>query len=138
MREILYGAGWHERPRLWTVDQHAPRRCSSRSRRAGRCCGWRALVSRSASPPCAMGGTTAPLTLAGLLAVQHAELLAGLVLTQLARPGLPVPVRGHVVGVLHAAAARCCMGAPEYWALMEATVAARVTGSACRCAPAAR
>ena len=39
--------------------------------------------------PCALGGTTAPPTLAGLLAVQHAEVLVGLVLTQFANPGCP-------------------------------------------------
>ena len=49
-----------------------------------------------------MGGTTAPLTLAGLLAVQHAELLAGLVLTQLARPGCPFLYGGTSSRLLHA------------------------------------
>jgi trimethylamine--corrinoid protein Co-methyltransferase len=38
----------------------------------------------------AMGGTTAPVSLAGMLAMQTAELLAGLVLTQLINPGTPV------------------------------------------------
>ncbi|MGD1993678.1 MAG: trimethylamine methyltransferase family protein [Anaerolineae bacterium] len=38
----------------------------------------------------AMAGSTAPITLAGLLAMQTAELLAGVVLSQLARPGTPV------------------------------------------------
>ena len=38
----------------------------------------------------AMGGTTAPVSLAGMLAMQTAELLAGLVLTQLVSPGMPV------------------------------------------------
>ena len=38
----------------------------------------------------AMGGTTAPVSLAGMLAMQTAELLAGLVLTQLVSPGTPV------------------------------------------------
>ena len=38
----------------------------------------------------AMGGTTAPVSLAGMLAMQTAELLAGLVLTQLVNPGTPV------------------------------------------------
>lgn len=38
----------------------------------------------------AMAGSTAPITLAGLLAMQNAEMLAGIVLSQLARPGTPV------------------------------------------------
>jgi len=38
----------------------------------------------------AMGGSTAPITLAGMLAMQNAELLAGITLTQLINPGTPV------------------------------------------------
>ena len=38
----------------------------------------------------AMAGTTAPITLAGLLAMQNAELLAGIALAQLISPGTPV------------------------------------------------
>ncbi|MBD3174747.1 MAG: trimethylamine--corrinoid methyltransferase [Armatimonadia bacterium] len=38
----------------------------------------------------AMAGSTAPVTLAGLLAMQSAELLAGIVLAQTVRPGTPV------------------------------------------------
>lgn len=38
----------------------------------------------------AMAGSTAPITLAGMLAQQNAELLAGVVLTQIVRPGSPV------------------------------------------------
>lgn len=38
----------------------------------------------------AMGGTTAPVSLAGMLAMQTAELLSGVVLTQLISPGTPV------------------------------------------------
>jgi len=40
--------------------------------------------------PCPIAGATAPLSLAGALAQQNAEVLASLVLAQLARPGLPV------------------------------------------------
>ncbi len=38
----------------------------------------------------AMAGSTAPVTLAGVLALQNAELLAGVALTQLISPGTPV------------------------------------------------
>jgi trimethylamine--corrinoid protein Co-methyltransferase len=37
-----------------------------------------------------MAGSTGPITLAGVLAQQNAEILAGVVLTQLIQPGLPV------------------------------------------------
>jgi len=40
-------------------------------------------------------GTTSPVTLAGTLAVSVAELLAGLVLTQLVNPGAPVRLMGY-------------------------------------------
>lgn len=38
----------------------------------------------------AMAGSTAPITLAGLLSQQNAEILAGLTLAQLVQPGLPI------------------------------------------------
>ncbi len=40
--------------------------------------------------PCPTAGTTAPLSIAGAIAQQNAELLAPLVLAQLVRPGLPI------------------------------------------------
>lgn len=40
----------------------------------------------------AMAGSTAPVTLAGVLALQNAELLAGVALTQMISPGTPVIV----------------------------------------------
>ena len=40
-------------------------------------------------------GSTSPVTLAGTLAVSVAELLAGLVLTQLVKPGAPVRLMGY-------------------------------------------
>lgn len=39
-----------------------------------------------------MAGSTGPITLAGVLALQNAELLAGIVLTQLISPGTPVVI----------------------------------------------
>jgi trimethylamine--corrinoid protein Co-methyltransferase len=50
-------------------------------------CRLRMPVVLSAAP---MAGSTAPVTLAGLLAQLNAEQLAGLTLTQLANPGCPV------------------------------------------------
>jgi trimethylamine--corrinoid protein Co-methyltransferase len=51
------------------------------------CCRQRMPVVLSAAP---MAGSTAPVTLAGMLAQLNAEQLAGLVLTQLVSPGCPV------------------------------------------------
>lgn len=118
--EILYGAEWHERPRLWTViNTTSPLQFSAE--------GAQVLLrlARLGQPVlvavCAMGGTTAPITLAGLLAVQHAELLVGLVLSQLARPGCPF-LYGGTSSVSSMQTGALMIGAPEYWTLMEATV----------------
>jgi trimethylamine---corrinoid protein Co-methyltransferase len=118
--EIVYGQRWHGRPRLWTIiNSTSPLQFSAE--------GAQVLLrlARLGQPicvaVCAMGGTTAPLTLAGLLAVQHAELLVGLVLTQAARPGCPFLYGGtSSVSSMHCGA--LMIGAPQYWTLMDATV----------------
>jgi len=46
--------------------------------------------------PCPTAGTTAPLSIAGALAQQNAEVLAAIVLAQLVRPGLPVVYCGRL------------------------------------------
>jgi trimethylamine--corrinoid protein Co-methyltransferase len=46
--------------------------------------------------PCPTAGTTAPMSLAGALAQQNAEVLASLTLAQLARPGLPIIYCGRL------------------------------------------
>jgi trimethylamine--corrinoid protein Co-methyltransferase len=46
--------------------------------------------------PCPTAGTTAPLSLAGALAQQNAEVLASVVLTQLVQPGLPIVYCGRL------------------------------------------
>lgn len=46
--------------------------------------------------PCPTAGTTAPLTIAGAVAQQNAEVLASLVLAQLASPGLPLIYCGRL------------------------------------------
>lgn len=117
---ILHGADWHARPRLWSViNTTSPLQFSA--------AGAQVLLrlARLGQPVlvavCAMGGTTAPITLAGLLAVQHAELLTGLVLTQLARAGAPF-LYGGTSSLSSMQSGALMIGAPEYWALMEATV----------------
>ena len=120
VQEILWGADWHRRPRVWSViNTTSPLQFSAD--------GAQVLLrlARLGQPVlvavCAMGGTTAPITPAGLLAVQHAELLVGLVLTQLARPGCPF-LYGGTSSLSSMQTGALMMGAPEYWTLMEATV----------------
>lgn len=45
----------------------------------------------------AVTGATAPITLAGTLVVMNAEMLAGIVIGQLARPGAPLIYAGHPI-----------------------------------------
>jgi trimethylamine--corrinoid protein Co-methyltransferase len=120
VHEILWGAGWHERPRVLTVINTTSPLQFSADAASGLL-----RLARLGQPVlvavCAMGGTTAPITLAGLLAVQHAELLTGLVLTQLARPGVPF-LYGGTSSLSSMQSGALMMGAPEYWTLMEATV----------------
>jgi trimethylamine--corrinoid protein Co-methyltransferase len=46
--------------------------------------------------PCPIAGATSPLSLAGALAQQNAEVLASVVLAQLTRPGLPIVYCGRL------------------------------------------
>lgn len=60
----------------------------------------------------AIAGATAPITLAGQLAVQNAEILAGIVLTQLVREGTPVVyASGSSNADMRTGA--LCVGSPE-------------------------
>lgn len=120
VEEILYGSDWHAHPRLWSIiNTTSPLQLSAEAGQA------LVRLARLGQPvcvaACAMGGTTAPATLAGLLAVQHAEVLAGLVLTQLVRPGCPF-LYGGTSSVSSMRSGALLMGAPEYWPLTEATV----------------
>lgn len=60
----------------------------------------------------AMGGSTAPITLAGMLATQNAELLAGVALTQLISPGTPV-VYGSTSTNIDMRSGALAIGSPE-------------------------
>jgi trimethylamine--corrinoid protein Co-methyltransferase len=60
----------------------------------------------------AMAGSTGPVTLAGLLAMQSAELLAGIVLTQWISPGTPV-VFGSTSTNIDMKSGALCIGSPE-------------------------
>ena len=118
--EIVWGERWHEAPRLWTnINSTSPLRLSADAARAV------VELARLGQPISlsvgAMAGTTAPITLAGLLAVQHAELLTGLVLTQATRPGCPF-LYGGTSSISSMRSGAMLIGAPEYWPLMDATV----------------
>ena len=60
----------------------------------------------------AMAGSTAPITLAGLLAMQNAELLAGVTLTQLVNPGSPV-IYGTTSTNIDMRSGALAIGSPE-------------------------
>jgi len=60
----------------------------------------------------AMAGSTGPITLAGLLAMQTAELLAGIVLTQLINPGTPA-IYGSTSTNIDMKTGALAIGSPE-------------------------
>ncbi len=75
--------------------------------------------------PFTLAGAMSPVTLPGALAQQHAEALAGIVLTQIVRPGVPVMYGGFTSNVDMRSGAPA-FGTPEY------TMAAQITGQLCR------
>ena len=119
--EIIFGAGWHERPRLVSViNTTSPLQLSADASRG--LLRLAALGQPICLTVCAMGGATAPITLAGLLTLQHAELLAGLILTQLAHPGCPF-LYGATSSLSSMRNGALMVGVPGYWALTAAAVA---------------
>lgn len=67
----------------------------------------------------AMAGSTGPITLAGLLAMQNAELLAGVLLTQLISPGTPV-VYGSTSTNIDMKTGALAIGSPELSLMISA------------------
>ncbi len=67
----------------------------------------------------AMAGSTGPITLAGLLAMQTAELLAGVVLTQLISPGTPA-VYGSTSTNIDMKTGALAIGSPELSLMISA------------------
>ena len=68
-----------------------------------------------------LAGSTAPVSLPGLLALQNAEILGGLVLSQLAGPGTPV-IYGATSAPLDMKTATSALGAPETVVIASAAV----------------
>jgi len=129
--EILWGADWHDEPRLlFVANTMSPLVIESET------CRLILRLARLRQPvcvtPCVMGGATGPTTMAGILALQHAEALAGLVLTQVVREGAPF-VYGGSSSVTSMLTGDLLFGVPQYWALMCATVQiAHYLGLPCR------
>lgn len=69
----------------------------------------------------AMGGGTAPMTLAGELAIINAEVLTGLTLCQLVNPGSPV-IYGNIASIMDVRTGILALGAPERAILGAAVV----------------
>lgn len=63
--------------------------------------------------PFTLAGAMAPVTLAGTLTQQNAEVLAGITLTQIVRPGAPV-VYGAFTSNVDMRSGSPCFGTPEY------------------------
>ena len=63
--------------------------------------------------PFTLAGAMAPVTLAGALVLQHAEALAGIVLTQIVRPGVPV-MYGCFTANVDMRSGSPAFGTPEY------------------------
>ena len=68
-----------------------------------------------------MAGTTGPVTLPGLLALQNAEMLAGVTLTQLVNPTAPV-IYGSTSTVTNMRTGSLSIGAPELSMIQNATI----------------
>lgn len=71
--------------------------------------------------PAAMAGTTGPMSIAGTLALQNAEILAGIALTQIINPGTPV-VYGSASTVTDLRTAGLTIGSPEQAKFIAASI----------------
>jgi trimethylamine--corrinoid protein Co-methyltransferase len=119
INEILFGSGWDRRPRALTIlNTTAPLLVSAETARI--LIRWARRGQPVCMASCVMGGTTGPATLAGVLAVQHAEVLATVVLGQAAREGSPFVYGGlPAMASLRTGAAR--FAGPEFVRLTVAT-----------------
>jgi trimethylamine--corrinoid protein Co-methyltransferase len=72
--------------------------------------------------PCPILGATAPMTMSGGLVQQNAEVLASIVLAQLAQPGTPIIYKGRL-SVMNPRSGLSVWGNPEIGMISSATVA---------------
>jgi trimethylamine--corrinoid protein Co-methyltransferase len=118
MAEILFGQEIGEKPvTIGLINSLSPLGYSDESLRA------LMVYARHRQPvliaALAMAGSTGPITLAGLLAMQNAELLAGVVLTQLVSPGTPV-VCGSTSTNIDMKTGALAIGSPELSLMISA------------------
>ena len=120
VHEILFGAAWHERPRgLIILNTSSPLQITGETARI--LVRWARLGQPTCVTACVMGGTTGPATPAGVLVVQHAEVLAALVLAQAAGEGSPYIYGGlSTMASLRTGAAQ--FGTPQFARLAVASV----------------
>jgi trimethylamine---corrinoid protein Co-methyltransferase len=120
INEILYGADWASRPRAFVIlNTNSPLQIAGETARL--LLRWARLRQPVCVTACVMGGTTGPATAAGTLVVQHAEVLATLVLGQSAAEGSPFMYGGlSTMSDLRTGAAT--FGTPEFAGLAEASV----------------
>lgn len=118
--EILYGAAWSSHSRLLVILN-----CVSPLLFSEHACATVRLMAQMNQPlgvtPAALGGMTGPVTVAGLLVQQHAEVLAGLVLVQLIQPGCPY-LYGGFSSSTSMTTGDFAVGSPEFWGVAAATV----------------
>jgi len=127
INEILWGAGWHSVPRaLIVLNTTSPLQLSGENTRL--LLRWARLGQPACVTACTMGGTTGPATPAGTLVVQHAEVLAAVVLAQAVREGSPV-IYGGVSTLSDLRTGMATFGTAEFAGMAEATVGlARLCG----------
>jgi trimethylamine--corrinoid protein Co-methyltransferase len=119
LNEILFGAEWLRRPRaLIILNTNSPLQLSGETARL--LMRWARLGQPSCVTACVMGGTTGPATPAGTLVVQHAEVLAALVLAQAAGQGSPF-VYGGVSAMSSMRTGAVHFGTAEFALLADAT-----------------
>jgi len=120
VHEILFGAEWHDRPRgLIILNTSSPLQITGETARL--LVRWARLGQPTCVTSCVMGGTTGPATPAGVLVVQHAEVLAALVLAQAAGEGSPF-VYGGLSAMASMRTGAVHFGTPEFARLAVASV----------------
>jgi trimethylamine--corrinoid protein Co-methyltransferase len=120
MASILFGEDLHDKPvTISLINSLTPLGYSDEMIEALiECVRWRQPVVIAAL---AMAGSTSPVTLAGTLAVQNAELLAGVTLTQMISPGTPV-VYGSTSTNIDMRSGALALGGPELSQMIAAHV----------------